>query len=106
MRARANISAERGASIIETAVSVALVGMIAIVAVRSLGVGLRGSVNNLTHTLNPSLLEAPQITLDAPPLEMITTTGSFNSKPAIIPNNPPPKEAKPSGLSGGGPRIR
>ena len=106
MRAPANISAERGASIIETAVSVALVGMIAIIAVRSLGVGLRGSVNNLTHTLNPSLLEAPQLTLEAAPLEIITTTGSFNSKPAIGPNNGPTKEAKTSGLSGGGPRIR
>ena len=105
MKATANISAERGASIIETAVSVALVGMIAIVAVRSLGVGLRGSVNNLTHTLNPSLLEAPELTLDAPPLEFITNIGAFNSRPAIGPSGPP-TEAKPSRLSGGVPRIR
>jgi hypothetical protein len=72
---------------IETALSVALVGMIAIIAVRSLGVGLRGSVNNLTHTLNPSLLEAPQLTIDAAPLELITTKGPFNSKPALVPSN-------------------
>jgi hypothetical protein len=84
---------------IETAVSVAIVGMVAIIAVRSLGVGLRGSVNNLTHTLNPSLLEVPQITVQPRPLELITSSLPFTSKPAIT-------DSKPESPSGGVPRIR
>lgn len=89
----------------EMSLSVALVGLITIIAVRSLGVELRGNVNKLTGTLNPSLLDAPQLTLEASPLELITSTGPINSKPAGVAKEPP-TDAKPASLSGGVPQLR
>lgn len=80
---------ERGASIIEAAVSAALVGMVVITAVHSLGGGLRDTVNTMARALNPSSPSEPEglsigSSQEGSGLSGITSDAPGGSRPAAV----------------------
>jgi Flp pilus assembly pilin Flp len=70
---------ERGASVIETAISVAMVAIMTITTVKSFGGGLLNSVNSLASALNPPAFSEPEVSFassgagEAPNLRPITS---------------------------------
>jgi len=84
---------ERGASMIEAAVSAALVGMVVITAVNSLGGGLRDTVNTIARALNPSSPSGPTglsigTSQEGSGLSGITSNMQGGSRPAAVEQDP------------------
>ncbi len=82
----------------ETALSVALVGLVAILATSSLGGGVSATVNKVTRVLNPSLLANPEVLADEAELSLITGQIPSQSKTGAVQkdNNPGRRPQKPS----------
>ena len=100
-----NAERERGASLIETAISIVLVALIVITATNSFGGGLRNSINSLTYALNPSASTELDLAFssgskeDAPLVEIIAGKADA-SRAGGVARRPPANSEKPSGQLG------
>lgn len=94
MKRKDQTSAERGASMIETALAAAVVGSVVIAAIHSLGGSLTQSVNTATRVMNPSLFTGPEAEFEGPELSVVTVGLVTSSRPAAVVKHPPDSDNK------------
>jgi Flp pilus assembly pilin Flp len=87
-------SAERGASMIETALAAAVVGSVVMAATHALGGSLSQSVNTATRAINPSLFTGPEAEFEGSELSVVTVGLITSSKTPAMVKHPPSGDNK------------